>query len=46
VTPRRPGIVLDRVAERVIEWSAKLKTRVELVDGKLRSSSPTDSGRS
>jgi poly-gamma-glutamate synthesis protein (capsule biosynthesis protein) len=40
------GAVLDRVAERVIEWSAKLKTRVELVDGKLRSSSPTDSGRS
>ena len=38
--------VLDRIARRVIEWSAKLGTRVELVDGELRSDRPTDSGRS
>ncbi len=38
--------VLDRIAQRVIEWSAKLETRVELVDGELRSGRPTDSGRS
>lgn len=39
------GDVLDRIAERVIEWSAKLGARVELVDGELRSTRPADSGK-
>jgi poly-gamma-glutamate capsule biosynthesis protein CapA/YwtB (metallophosphatase superfamily) len=33
--------VLDRIAQRVIDWSAKLETRVELVGGELRSARPT-----
>ena len=37
------GAVLDRVAQRVIEWSAKLGTSVELVDGELRSARPANS---
>jgi poly-gamma-glutamate capsule biosynthesis protein CapA/YwtB (metallophosphatase superfamily) len=40
------GDVLDRIAQRVIEWSAKFGARVELVDGELRSARPTDSGQS
>jgi poly-gamma-glutamate synthesis protein (capsule biosynthesis protein) len=40
------GDVLDRVAQRVIEWSGKLGARVELVEGELRSARPTDSGGS
>jgi poly-gamma-glutamate capsule biosynthesis protein CapA/YwtB (metallophosphatase superfamily) len=39
------GDLLDRVAQRVIEWSAKLETRVELVDGELHSTRPSDSAR-
>jgi poly-gamma-glutamate synthesis protein (capsule biosynthesis protein) len=38
------GAVLDRIADRVIEWSGKLGTQVELVDGELRSTRPGDSG--
>jgi poly-gamma-glutamate capsule biosynthesis protein CapA/YwtB (metallophosphatase superfamily) len=34
------GDVLQRIADRVIEWSAKLGTQVELVDGELRSARP------
>lgn len=34
--------ILDRIARRVIEWSAKLGARVELVDGELRSGGRTD----
>jgi poly-gamma-glutamate capsule biosynthesis protein CapA/YwtB (metallophosphatase superfamily) len=37
------GAVLRRIAERVIAWSAKLGTQVELVDGELRSVRPTGS---
>jgi len=36
--------ILERIAQRVIEWSAKLGTHVELVDGELRSVHPADSG--
>ena len=39
------GDVLDRVAQRVVEWSAKLEARVELVNGELRSTRPSDSAR-
>lgn len=38
------GDVLQRIADRVIEWSAKLGTHVELVDGELCSTRPADSG--
>jgi poly-gamma-glutamate synthesis protein (capsule biosynthesis protein) len=37
------GDVLQRIADRVIEWSAKLGTHVELLDGELRSTRPEGS---
>jgi poly-gamma-glutamate capsule biosynthesis protein CapA/YwtB (metallophosphatase superfamily) len=36
--------VLDRIAERVIDWSAKLGTRVELVEKELHSARPSTTG--